>query len=94
MKFSGSFYVFGAYRIEIQYVTSYCGDIHLILHMRIDDLSDFISTASTEYGEREESLAERGELGVLSSHHDSVTLIVTVKLLGRNKVVRHLVQPN
>ena len=76
MKFSGYFYVFGAYRIEIQYVTSYCGDIHLILRMRIDDL---ISTASTEYGEREESLAERGELGVLSSHLDSITLFVRVK---------------
>ena len=36
---------------------------------------------------REESLAERGELGVLSSHHCSITLIVTVKLLGRNKLV-------
>ena len=33
-----------------------------------------------KYGEREESLAERGELGVLSPHQDSVTLIVTVKL--------------
>ena len=58
----------------------FCGDIRLILPLRIDDLSNFRSTASSEYGEREESLAERGELGLLSSHHDSVTLIVTVKL--------------
>ena len=57
-----------------------CGDTRLILRLRIDDPSNFQSTASTEYGEREESLAERGKLGVLSSHHDSVTLIVTVKL--------------
>ena len=40
-----------------------CGDIRLILRLRIDDLSDFRSTAATEYGEREESLAERGEPG-------------------------------
>ena len=44
---------------------------------------------SPPYGQREESLAERGEQGVpvLSFHHYSVTLIVTVKLLGRNKLV-------
>ena len=47
---------------------------------------------STERERRE--LGERGELGVLSSHHCSVTLIVTVKLLGCNKFVRHLVQAN
>ena len=69
-----------------------CGDIRLILRLRIDDLSDFRSTASIEYGQREESLAEWGELGVLSSHHCSVTLIVTVKLLGRNKLVGPLTQ--
>ena len=34
------------------------------------------------------------ELGVITSHHCSITLIVTVKLLGPNKVVRHLVQAN
>ena len=58
----------------------FCGDIRLILRLRIDDLSNFRSTASMEYGQREESLAERGKLGVLSSHLDSVILIVTVKL--------------
>ena len=35
-----------------------------VLNLRIDDLSDFKSTAATEYRQREESLAERGKLGI------------------------------
>ena len=57
-----------------------CGDIRLILRLRIDDLSDF-----TEYSwagvrtERREP-GERGEPGVLISYHCSVTPTVTFML--------------
>ena len=78
--------------LKYSYNKNLCGDIRLILRLRIDHLFDFRSTVATEYGQREESLAEWGELGVLSSHHCSVTLIVTVKLLGLNKLVRPLTQ--
>ena len=73
----------------------FSGDVRLILSQRIDDLSPALEVRLGMSTERERRvLGERGELGVLSSHHCSVTLIVTVKLLGCNKLVRHLVQAN
>ena len=72
-------YLLSAGRRDERAVTV-CGASRLILGLRIDDLSDFRSTASTENRQREESLAEGGEPGVFSSHQCSVTLIVTVKL--------------
>ena len=46
---------------------------------------------AAEYGQREERLAEQGKPGVLYTHH-SVTPLVTVKLLGPNKLVGPLIQ--
>ena len=68
-----------------------CGDtgIRLILRQRIDDLSDFWSTLPGRVWAKK---MKPGEPGVLLSHHCSVTLIVTVKLLRPNTFVGPLTQ--
>ena len=57
-----------------------CGDICLILRQRIDDLSDFPKYSWVGVRTERREPGKRGEPGVLSSHHCSVTLIVTLKL--------------
>ena len=52
-----------------------CGDIHFILRQRIDDLSNFRSTAGLEYGQRGESLAS-GE----SQEYFSPTIVPSLLL--------------
>ena len=52
-------------------------DFRLILRQRLDDLSDFRSTAGVEYGQRGESLASGASQEYF---HCSVTPTVTLKL--------------
>ena len=54
-----------------------CGDIRLILRLRIDNLSDF--TARRVQAEKERA-GKQGEPGVLISYHCSVTPTVTFML--------------
>ena len=66
-----------------------CGDIRLILRLRIDDLSDFTKYSCHRVRtERRKPWRAGPARRVLASHYCSVTLIVTVKLLGPNKLVR------
>ena len=51
-----------------------CGDIRLILRQRIDDLSEFRSTAGPEYGQRGESLGA-------SQEYFSPTIVPSLSLL-------------
>ena len=60
-----------------------CGDIRLILRLRIEDFSDFRSTLQERMDREEKSQASGASLESTFSHHCSVTLTVTVKLSGR-----------
>ena len=62
--------------------SSYC-----ILHLRIGNLSDLKSTLPGSTAREKRARREGRAWRVLSSHHCSVTLIVTVELLGPNKLV-------
>ena len=57
-----------------------CGDIHLILHQRIDDLSDFMKYSWAGVRAEKERAGKRGEPSVLISYHCSITPTVTFML--------------
>ena len=58
----------------------YCGDVHLILHHRIDDLSNFLKYSRTGVRVEQEKAGKRGEPSVLISFHCPVTPTVTFML--------------
>ena len=57
-----------------------CGDIRLILRLRIDDLSDFMKYSWAGVRAEKERAGKRGEPSVLISYHCSVTPTVTFML--------------
>ena len=57
-----------------------CGDIHLILRQKIDNLSDFMKYSWAGVREEQERAGKRGEPSVLISYHCPVTPTVTFML--------------
>ena len=57
-----------------------CGDVHLILRQRIDDLSDFLKYGRAGVRAEQEKAGKQGEPSVLISYQCPVTPTVTFKL--------------
>ena len=57
-----------------------CGDVHLILRQRIDNLSNFLKYSRAGVRAEQEKAGKQGELSVLISYHCPVTPTVTFKL--------------